>query len=175
MPNRHPFGTNHQWRVTTDMSFKPLDLDRARLKLLVGMFLLRQPELMDLNRHYGGPVIVAATLGRSTIDLRIYCMADALASRGPMSSRLDHDAALYFDTSDLPRRVRIVEGELLARAQTQVPVCYASRHLTPDESAWLVSTSATLLANPLSIKGDIYPVADKPLQTLEDTSAFLPA
>lgn len=154
-PKAPKFATNYNW-VTSNMSgYKPRDVTDAIRNMLCETLVRNDTAFRQVLRQCKEKWILAVTLGKDTIALKIYDPEEVSQShKHPMSSSVVRRLTSFFEI-DRKLDIRQLTTEEVDAVMRTAPMLYADRALKPDE----VSTCDMIERNIMQPVGN---AADRP-------------
>lgn len=132
-PNAPTFPKNYGWVTSKTHNFKPRDVNDGVRRMIAEMLIKGDAKFEHILRECKTTWILAVTLGKDTLHLRIYDPADVDGGRNQvLSTSLKMDRTVFIEINR-QKDIRGLTDERIARTLTTAPMVYADRCLRPEE------------------------------------------
>lgn len=127
------FPTNYGWTTTSMHSYKPRDVNAAVKKMIAETLIKGDKKFEHVLRQCQTSWILAITVGKDVLHLRIYDPADVDGGTNKVLSTSLNLPRTHFLEINRNKDIRELSAERLERVVLTAPILYADRCLRPEE------------------------------------------
>lgn len=149
-PRSPKFAPNYGWITNDTHAFRPRDTTPEIRAMIVETLLKNDKAFEHVLRQAKNGWYIAATLGKDTLYLRIYDMAQVNDPTTPVVStslNMERTAFVQVTMADKTPEYRTVDPEVVCRMLRTAPISYATRTLKPSEVHMCDTLARTLSKN----------------------------